>query len=211
MTGFDFFAGAILLVSGLIGFWRGATREVTTVIAFIAAVVGSIFALRISGPIARHFIHTAWLANVAAVLAVFVLIYIVVRLVGGRLTRGVRQTGLSSLDRALGFAIGLARGVVMVGIVVLLIRAATPPERVPGWFTHARIYPVANAAGAALRVLAPKGVAMARHMGPAMENALAPDESDQAGNQTSGGAAPRRHGYSDTQRKALDALVEKSR
>ena len=148
MTGFDFIAGGVLLVSGLLGFLRGATRELTTVIAFIAAVAAAIFGLRISAPLARHFIHTPWLANVAAVLVVFIIVYIIVRLIGGRLTRGVRQTGLSSLDRALGFAIGLARGVVAVGVIVLLIRAATPPERMPAWFTHARTYPVANAAGA---------------------------------------------------------------
>ncbi len=211
MTGFDVIAGGILLVSGLVGFLRGATREVTTVIAFIAAVAGAIFGLRFTGPIARHFIHTVWLANVAAVVVAFIVIYIIVRLVGGRLTRGVRQTGLSSLDRALGFAIGLARGVVAVGVIVLLIRAATPPERMPTWFTHARIYPVANAAGAALRALAPKGVAMARHMGPAMENALAPDDTDQADNDAAAGPTAKHHGYSETQRKALDDLVEKSR
>ncbi|HEY7851637.1 MAG TPA: CvpA family protein [Caulobacteraceae bacterium] len=211
MTGFDLIAGGILLVSGLVGFLRGATRELTTVIAFIAAVAGSIFALRFSGPVARHFIHTGWLANVAAVLAVFIVIYIIVRLVGGRLTSGVRQTGLSSLDRALGFAIGLARGVVAVGVLVLLIRAATPAERMPIWFTHARTYPMANAAGAALRVLAPKGMAMAKHMGPAVENALAPDEADQSDNQATAAPAPKHRGYSETQRKALDNLVEESR
>jgi membrane protein required for colicin V production len=211
MTGFDFIAGGILLVSGLVGFLRGATREVTTVVAFIAAVAGAIFGLRFSAPIARHFIHTFWLANVAAVLVAFVVIYIIVRLVGGHLTRGVRQTGLSSLDRALGFAIGAARGVVAVGVVVLLIRAATPPERMPVWFTQARTYPLANAAGAALRVLAPKGMAMARHVGPAVENALAPDETDQADNAAASGPAVKHHGYSDAQRKALDDLVEKSR
>ena len=40
MTGFDYIAGAILLVSGVIGFFRGATRELVTVIAFLAAAVG---------------------------------------------------------------------------------------------------------------------------------------------------------------------------
>ncbi|HXV01923.1 MAG TPA: CvpA family protein [Caulobacteraceae bacterium] len=209
MTGFDLVAGFILLVSALIGFWRGATREITTVIAFIAAVAGAIFGLRFTAPLARHFIHTPWLANVAAALAGFIVIYIVVRLVGGRLTRGVRTAGLSSLDRALGFAIGLARGVVAVGVLVLLIRAATPPERRPAWFTKARTYPVANAAGAALDALAPKGMAMARGVGPAVENALAPDEVENA--EAPARAVPGRHGYSAAQRKALDDLVEKSR
>lgn len=214
MTGFDVAVGAILLISALVGFVRGATREVVTVVAFVAAVVVSIFALRFSAPVARHFIHTVWLAHVAALIAVFVIAYVIVRLIGGRLTRGVRQTSLSGLDRLLGFAIGLARGVVAVGLVVLLIRAATPPERMPRWFTHARTYHLANMAGSALRALGPRGMEMARHVAPAVENALAPEEpdADSGDNQSGATSRPGAHrGYTDKQRKALDDLVEKSR
>jgi hypothetical protein len=96
-------------------------------------------------------------------------------------------------------------------LVVLMIRAATPPERLPGWFTHARTYPIANAAGGALRALAPKGLNFARHMGPAVENALAPDEIDNASAPALAVPSAKHHGYSDSQRKALDDLVEKSR
>ena len=146
MTGFDLFTGAILLVSGLIGFVRGATRELTTAIAFVLAVAAAIFLLRFSAPVAHHFIHTVWLARVAAIVVVFLVTYVVVRLAGGQLTRGVRQTALSGLDRVAGLAIGLARGVVIVGVMVLLITVATPHERLPSWLTHARAYPLASAA-----------------------------------------------------------------
>jgi len=214
LTGFDFIAGAILLVSGLVGFARGATREVVTVTAFVAAAVGSIVLLRFSGPLAHHFIHTAWLAHVAALIVGFIIIYIVVRLVGGRLTQGVRQTALSGLDRTLGFAIGLARGVVAIGILVLLIRAATPPERMPQWFTQARVYPLANAAGSMLRSFAPRGMAMARRVAPSVENAFTAegpnaDEGDSGAVAVPAPAA--RHGNTNKERKALDELVEKSR
>jgi hypothetical protein len=37
---------------------------------------------------------------------------------------------------------------------------------------------VANATGNALSALAPKGARMAKHMAPAIENALAPQESN---------------------------------
>jgi membrane protein required for colicin V production len=214
LTGFDFVAGAILLVSGLVGLARGATRELVTVIAFVGAVVASIFALRFSGPLAHHFIHTAWLAQIAALIVVFVVVYVIVRLVGGQLTRGVRQTALSSFDRILGFAIGLARGVVMVGVLVLLIRAATPPERMPHWFTGAKVYPLANAAGSTLRAFAPKGMAFARRMAPSVENALTPEDSNADGGDNASGQPPRaagRHGNTAKERKALDDLVEKSR
>ena len=69
MTLFDILAGAVLAVSGLIGFARGATREVTTVIAFVLAAVIAVFSLRFTGAIAQHFIATPWMANAAAIRA----------------------------------------------------------------------------------------------------------------------------------------------
>lgn len=207
MTGFDILAGAILLVSGLIGFARGAMREVVTVTAFVAGVAISIFALRFSAPIAGHFIHTLWLARVAALVAVFVVVYVAVRLAGGALTRGVRQTALSGLDRALGFAIGLARGAVVIAIIALAIRAATPRERMPHWYTHALIYPEANAGGQALRALAPKGMAFMRRAAPAVENALT-DENADSGDDITDSQADQTQPKT---RKGMHVLVEKPR
>jgi membrane protein required for colicin V production len=200
LTGFDILAGAILLVSGLVGFVRGATREVVTVTAFIVAVAVSILALRITGPLAAHFIHIHWLARTAALIGGFLAVYVAVRLAGGVLSRGVRQSVLSGPDRLLGAAIGLARGVVVVGVVVLAIRAATPPERLPGWYTHATVYPVANAAGGALQALAPQGMSLIRRAAPEVESAMNADDGE---------TQPK--GYSDAERGALNVLVEKSR
>jgi len=61
MTLFDIIAGLLLLASGVFGFIRGFTREVTTVLAFIAAAVIAVWALRYTGPLVRDAIHTPWL------------------------------------------------------------------------------------------------------------------------------------------------------
>ncbi len=208
MTGFDILAGAILLVSGLVGFARGATRELVTVTAFIAGVAVSIFAIRYSAPIAGHFIHTLWLARVAALVGVFLIVYIAIRLAGGALTRGVRETALSGLDRALGFAIGLARGAVVIAIIALAIGAITPRERMPHWYTHALVYPEANAGGQTLRALAPKGMALMRRAAPTVENAVTGENAD-VGNEA-GNASDRAPGDDPLRKHAgLHVQVEK--
>jgi membrane protein required for colicin V production len=174
VAAFDVIAGAILLASAALGFIRGATREVVTVLAFVLGIVVAIFALRISAPLARHVIHTDWLAHAAALLAVFLIVYIAVRLAGGVVTRGVRLTVLSGPDRLLGLLIGAVRGLVAIGCLVLAIHVATPPERTPHWLTDARLYPIADAAGSALRQLAPRGLGLVRKVAPSMGNALDP-------------------------------------
>jgi membrane protein required for colicin V production len=204
VTLFDILAGLVLAVSGLVGLARGATREITTVIAFVLAAVAAVFGLRFTGPLAGHFIATPWMANTAALLVLFLIVYIVLRLIGGRLTTGVRQTVLSGFDRALGFAIGLVRGLVVIGAVALLVNAAGPP---PAWITRAKLYPLANAAGGVLRAFAPEGLKVAHDVAAGTAQAVTAAQPARGAQ-----AAPRREGgYTEGQRKALDDLVEKSR
>jgi membrane protein required for colicin V production len=199
-TLFDAGAAIVLAGSGVFGLFRGFTREVTTVIAFVLAAVIAVFGLRFTAPIARHVIETAWMANTAAVLVAFIIAYIILRLIGGMLTRQVRDTAvLSSLDRVLGFGVGVIRGLVMLGGFALLINAATPPERQPPWIYKARLWPIADGAATVLKMFAPEGLRMANTVAPAVQDAVKQ------------GAAAGDRGYDENERKSLDDLVEKSR
>ncbi len=190
MTNFDYAAGFLLLVSGVVGFARGATREVSTVVAFVLAAIVSVAALRFTSPMAVSVIHARWLAHAAAILVVFVVAYLCFRLLGGALTRTVQQTSLSGLDRLLGFAIGLVRGVVVLGAFALLLAAAMPPERMPLWISKARLYPLAEAAGGALRAFAPQGMKVAHDVAPALADAVGGDDTTQQSPPAKAGRAP---------------------
>ena len=216
MSLFDIIAGLVLIVSAIVGLTRGATREVTTVIAFVAAAVVAVFGLRYTGPIARHMVATPWMANVAALLVSFVAAYVVLRVIGGMLTRGVQRTVLSGPDRILGGGIGVARGLIAVGAVLLLIDAATPPDRIPAWITGARLYPVADASASLLRAFAPQGWKLASDAAPGVASAVMDAPESTQNGPTNDGSPARSSpghdsGYSERQRKALDVLVEKSR
>ena len=214
MSLFDIIAGLLLIVSVIIGFARGATREVTTVMAFLAAAVVAVFGLRFTRGLAAHMMATAWMANVAALLVTFVAVYIVLRMISGILTRGVQRTVLSGPDRVLGGGIGAARGLIAVGACLLLVDAAMPPQRLPAWITGARLYPVADASASLLRTFAPQGWKLAGDMAPSVASAImgAPQANDDAPpNDRLADRSGHDSGYSERQRKALDVLVEKSR
>lgn len=166
MTAFDAVAGGILALSAVLGLARGATREVTTLAAFALSLVLAVVLARFTAPLVGQAIHIAWLAKAVAMLAVFVLAYVVLRTLGGSLTKGIRGAGLSGLDRALGLGIGLGRGVVVIGVIGMLIAAAIPAERMPHWISQARLYPLTERAGAALRSVAPKGLKMTHDLAP---------------------------------------------
>jgi membrane protein required for colicin V production len=168
MTLFDAIAGGVLLISALLGLARGATREVTTFLSFALALAVALLAARLTTPLAAQVIHIRWMATAAAILVVFILAYILFRTLGGALTAGVRDAGFSGLDKALGFAIGLGRGLLVMGAAALLIGAAVPAEQMPGWIARARLYPLARDAGAAIKAVAPRGLEITHDLAPVL-------------------------------------------
>lgn len=201
MTLFDLFAGLVLLVSAGVGFIRGAVREMVTVMAFVLAAVGSLVALRVTGPMAREVIDPDWAGTAAAVLILFVALYILLRVIGAGLTERIRSVqGLSSIDRAIGLGFGLIRALLVLGVFNLLFTAATPKERIPGWIEGAALYPLTEASADVLRRFAPQGGALASSIGPAIERAVRQGEEPTVG-----------PGYDTQDRSQVDDLVEKTR
>ena len=207
MTPFDIIAGLILLVSGLVGFARGASRELTSALSFIAAAIIALLGLRITGPLFRGMMDPDWAATAAAILLTFVIAFIVLRLLGAALTRTLHADGaLGTLDRLMGLAFGLIRGLVVLGVFNLVFNMATPPDRVPAWVSQSALYPLSTASARVLKVFAPKGTALAGKLAPAIEDAVHDGASDKPSDRKPGEPS-----YDQSQRRSVDDLVEKSR
>ncbi|WP_327454210.1 CvpA family protein [Phenylobacterium sp.] len=207
VTQFDLIVVVLLALSAGIGFARGAIREVAAMVALVAAAVLTIYGLPHTAPFAQHFIHTRWLAAAAALVGVFLIVYGALRLTGAVLARQVQKTRvLGTLDRTMGLAIGVARGLVVLGGLYLMFNAATPQDLRPHWITGAMSWPVAKAMGDLDAALAPKGLDLAGRLKPAFDRSF----KDGAVGRGSGdrNAAT---GYDPGQRGEIDDLVEKSR
>lgn len=172
MTLYDVIILLILLSSGLIGFVRGALREVLTVLAFVGAVAISLLGLRFTGPLGRQALDPDWAGTAAAVLVVFVAAYILIRVLGAGLQTKVHQTRhLGTADRLIGVGFGLLRGLVAIGVFHLVFHAATPDDRVPQWISGSALYPLSKTSAKGLSKLAPQGSAVAGRLGPHLGDA----------------------------------------
>ena len=207
MTWYDALIALIVFGSAAVGFFRGGAREIVTLVSFTLAALLALLALPLTGPIARHFIHPAWIGTVAAVVLVFIVGHIAIRAFGGWLSRRLHEgETLGKLDRVGGVGFGLVRGLVLIGVFHLVFAAVTPPERLPGWFRGAALYPVSAGSAKVIQSALPKGARTADRFAPALEATVrraASDEPNQAPKST--------HGYSATERAGMDAQVEKSR
>ena len=130
MTGFDVAAAGILLVSLLLGLWRGLVYAVLSLLGWpLAFFLSKMFAANVAVlmPITQE---------TARVAAAYVLVFIAVLIVWGvlvwLLSRLVKAAGLGWLDSALGGLFGVLRGVLVILVLVWLAGMTQIPEQ-PFW------------------------------------------------------------------------------
>jgi membrane protein required for colicin V production len=202
VTQFDLIVGALLLISAAVGFARGATREIAALIALVGAAAFAMYGLPVFSPTMRHFVHPDWLAAIATLALIFLVTYILLRMVGGALARQIQQSNfVGTLDRSIGLAIGLGRGLIVLGALNLMFNAATPKDLQPRWIVGATTWPLAQNMGRLLTALAPRGLDVAGRLKPAFDRAVGDALGDR----------PATDGYDARQRGEIDDLVEKSR
>ncbi|GMQ84240.1 MAG: CvpA family protein [Gammaproteobacteria bacterium] len=128
----DYILLLVVVVSALLSLWRGFMKEALSLVSWIAALwVGMLFFDDLAR-VMRDWIDTPTIRNVVA----FGLLFIATLLVGGLVNylagQLVRRTGLTSTDRILGMIFGIARGVVIVAVLVMLAGLTTVPQD-PWW------------------------------------------------------------------------------
>jgi membrane protein required for colicin V production len=158
MNGLDLVVVAILVLSGLFAFARGFVKEALS----IAAWGGAAFAAYYAFPAARHFVRGFFpegpVADAAAGIGVFVVALIVLSLVASAISRRVKHSSLSALDRTFGLLFGLARGALIVCLAYVALAWLLPPGEQPQWMAQARTLPLLASGAQALRQLMPTPV-----------------------------------------------------
>ncbi|MCR5880283.1 CvpA family protein [Phenylobacterium sp. J367] len=199
VTQFDLIVLTLLAISAAVGFARGATREVAALIALVVASLIAIFGLPLFAPMVREVVRPGWLGTVAALILVFLVAYVALRLIGAGVARRIQRTDLLGvLDRSVGLLIGLGRGLLVMGALYLMFHAATPQDLQPRWITEARTWPLARSMGNLISALAPRGLDMAGQLAPAFGKALSDGTGDR--NVTDGYEAPQRGGEAESTR-----------
>lgn len=128
----DYVIIGIIILSALIGLLRGFVREVLTLIAWIAAIwVAISFAQPLAGLLIQQ-ISAPSLRLIAAFSALFLGTLLVAAVINHLIVRIVDKAALGGADNILGVLFGIARGVALVVLLVLLA-GATPLPKDPWW------------------------------------------------------------------------------
>ncbi|MAZ76044.1 MAG: colicin V production family protein [Micavibrio sp.] len=130
----DIVVAAVVIISAIISFLRGFIREILT----IAGIIGGLAAAYFFGPLLAP-VFQGWfgvsdseevgklfdlvpmdiLANVCAYATIFILFVIIISVISHLTAGAVKAMGLGPVDRTLGVVFGIARAVVLLGLLYL--------------------------------------------------------------------------------------------
>jgi membrane protein required for colicin V production len=209
---------AILVISGILAYIRGFVREVLSVAAWVGAAFVTLYGYRPLQPVSHQYIANPMVADLVTGAVLFVGSLIVFSLVASVLSRSVRESAASGFDRALGFAFGVLRGVVLV-CLLYLSAAWFFPDDMPPAITEARTFPLIDGSTQVLLALVPEetresaeqatGVAKdtadrAINAEKAVRGLMAPTPQ----NDPKAADSPGQSGYGKSERNEMQRLIE---
>lgn len=157
MTLFDYIVLGVIGISVLLSVLRGFVRESLSLASWVIAfVVAKLYMLQVE-PLLPEAIPGEALRLLAAFLILFLLTLLVCSLLAMVLGEIFRKAGLGWVDRSLGAVFGLARGLVMICLAVLLGGLTSLPGE-PFW-RNALLSPPLEAAVTQLLPWLPQDVA----------------------------------------------------
>ncbi|HYY15797.1 MAG TPA: CvpA family protein, partial [Gammaproteobacteria bacterium] len=128
----DYIILAIILLSALLSVGRGFVREVLSLLGWVAALWVSIsFSPALSERL-YSVVSVPSMRRVLGFLTLFIATLLLAAGVNYLITKLIIKKGLSSTDRALGILFGMARGIAIVAIMVLMA-GLTPLPQDPWW------------------------------------------------------------------------------
>lgn len=147
----------LLLVGGaaVLGFLRGFTTEVLSLLAWVAAIFALKFLHTPATSVLTGWVGTEGGATVLAFALVFGLTFLAGRLAARAIGRRTRQSVLGGFDRLLGVGFGALKGLIIATVLYLAaslvydVIYGARAER-PDWMRQSRTYPLLHASGRAL-------------------------------------------------------------
>ena len=149
---------AILVLSGIVAMYRGLTREVLSILSWVAAAGACVFFVlkykEEARGIADQFHAPVLVAQVAIGGIIFLIVLIIVHLITARISDTVLDSRVGAIDRILGLLFGLARGFVLVVIPFMFYELfVDKPEQQYPWVRDAMSRPWIKSTGDSLKIM----------------------------------------------------------
>ena len=158
MNTLDMIVVGVVAASALLAFFRGFLREILAIGAWVGAIAIAYYFNIPTRGFFRSLISATWVADIVGPIVLFVTSLVVFSLITGFLSSHVRNSPLSTVDRALGLCFGAVRGAVVVCLAYIALNYFIAPADRPAWIAEARTLPLLDLGAKELVALVPPDI-----------------------------------------------------
>lgn len=152
----DIIIAAAVLVSVVVGFLRGFIKESISIAALLVAIWAALYLGPAVGDVSSSWLSSEELQTWFGRILVFAVVLVLGGLVGWILSKLVRLSPLSGMDRFLGSLFGAARGILLLAVFVLGGEFAGFSN--DGWWQESNLIPQVAVVSDWIREMAPHGL-----------------------------------------------------
>jgi membrane protein required for colicin V production len=139
---FDIIVVALMFLSAVIGFIRGFTHEIFTVVGWVTAALATLYLTPLAAPFLRGIFAHQIVADLTTAAIIFIITLGFFTVVSYYAGRSLRDSHLSIVDQTLGFGFGVLRGVILIALAFLLFAWMwEDADDQPDWFAKAHTRP----------------------------------------------------------------------
>ena len=151
----DIIIAIVMLVSAFLAYMRGLVREVLAVGAWVGAAFSALYGFAFIKPHVQTVISHELIANIVTGVSIFVSSLILLSIFSHAISKSVKGSALSALDRALGCVFGLARGAILTCLIYLGAVWIWTIDELPDAILRAQSLSVVQSGAEMLLALAP--------------------------------------------------------
>ncbi|MEO8752767.1 MAG: CvpA family protein [Casimicrobiaceae bacterium] len=140
MTVLDWCVIGVIALSMMLAFVRGITRELIALLAWVLGFLAAVAFSPLVGAMLPEFGGSPVVRYLVAFIAILLAALLLGALIAWPLRSVIRRAGLGFVDRSLGAAFGVARGVVLVLAFALFAGLTTLPRF--DWWQNSALAPV---------------------------------------------------------------------
>ncbi|MEJ2297593.1 MAG: CvpA family protein [Woeseiaceae bacterium] len=152
----DIIIVAAILVSVVVGLMRGFVKEAISIAALLIAIWAALYFGPAAGSVSQSWLSSEELQRWFGRILVFAVILSVGALVGWGLSKVIRWSALSGMDRFLGSLFGAARGILLVAVAIIGGQFAGFDN--DSWWSQSRLIPHFGVVVDWIKVIAPEGL-----------------------------------------------------
>ncbi len=220
----DIVVGVVVLASALISFMRGLIREVLTIAGVVGGILAAIFIGPVFAPTVREWFGTEEgkklfdiipmeiVADATTYGVIFVAVVIIISVISHFVSGAAKAVGLGPVDRTLGVIFGIARALILLGLVYLPFHLLMDDKRKDDFFSDSKTHYFIEKISATMASYLPESEeteeTIKEGAGDLFKKKLEEQDLLGGGKKESVDAPAPEEGYKDEQREKLEKLFD---